>query len=144
MACVYLHSAVVRAASLKYPPVLRKGVDSGFKVQWRSSSHQLKHLFWHTSPSLQGCCIIMYAHAQVCFGSARPAMLAASGFFFAAVITGYIWKSEKSHKAEPQSARRSDMLRQHYGRLAPFEEKTAVSCRECRETSGVAVALVMA
>lgn len=52
-------------------------------------------------------------------------------------MTGYIWKSEKSHKAEPQSARRRDMLRQHYERLAPFEEKPAVSFRECREMLGV-------
>lgn len=74
---------------------------------------------------------------QASFGLALPAVLAASVFLGAAVMTGYIWKSEKSHKAEPQSAQRRDMLRQRYERLALFEEKTALSCRECCEMLGV-------
>lgn len=54
MACVYLHSAAVRAASLKYPSVLRKGVDSDVKVQRFSSSPQLKHLLGHWSAPAAG------------------------------------------------------------------------------------------
>lgn len=81
---------------------------------------------------------MLYTHTRhASFGLALPVVLAASVFFGTAVMTGYIWKSEKSHKAEPQSARRRDMLRQYYERLAPFEEKTAVSCRECRKMLGV-------
>lgn len=63
MACVYLHSAAVRAASLKYPSVLRKGVDLGVKVQRFSSSPQLKHLQGHWSAPLLGCCVTIHAHA---------------------------------------------------------------------------------
>lgn len=74
---------------------------------------------------------------QASFGLALPVVLAASVLFWRCGNEGYIWKSEKSHKAEPQSARRRDMLRQHYERLAPFEEKTEVSRRECREILGV-------
>lgn len=81
---------------------------------------------------------MLYMHTRhASFGLALPVVLAASVFFGTAVMTGYIWKSEKSHNAEPQSARRRDMLRQYYERLAPFEEKTAVSCRECRKMLGV-------
>lgn len=39
-------------------------------------------------------------------------------------MAGYIWKSEKSHKAKPQSKQRRDMLRQHYERLAPREKSS--------------------
>lgn len=112
MTCVYLHSAVVRAASLKYPSVLRKGVDSSFKVQWFSSSHQLNHLYWHTSTSLSGCLGLSYMHTREgSYLRFRFACRVGSlHFFFVTVMTGYIWKSEKSHKAEPQSKWRRDIL----------------------------------
>lgn len=80
MACVYLHSAAVRAARLKYPSVLRKGVDSGFKVQQLSSSHQPQ---LQVEPLAVG--MLRY---QTCtratgarFASDGPAVLAASAFF---------------------------------------------------------------
>lgn len=65
-----------------------------------------------------------------------PVVLAAAAFFIT-VMTGYIWKSENSHKAEPQSKRRRDMLRQYYERLAPFEEQTAASPKELHEMLGI-------
>lgn len=52
-------------------------------------------------------------------------------------MTGYIWKSENSDEAEPQSKRRRDKLRQRSERLAPLEEKTAVSPKRHHEMSGI-------